>query len=310
MVELRHLRYFLAVAEELHFGRAAERLHMAQPPLSQQIRQLEAELGFQLFHRTRRQVELTAAGQSFLEDCQAILQRIDRAILRGQQASRGELGQLSIGFVSSATYNVLPQILRQMRSALPEVTLELRELTTDQQLTALKAGRLDVGFVRPPVEEAGFAELTVWCESLVVALPATHPLAAQTKIELRSLIHEPFILFPRPLAPGLYDQIIGLCQQAAFSPNVVQEAVQMQTTISLVAAEMGVAIVPQSLENLQRTGVVYRPLAEQIPQVAIALIWPNQGRSPTRDRFLEIVQLAIAADTVIPEAMDGLPPSS
>ncbi|MBE9101993.1 LysR family transcriptional regulator [Vacuolonema iberomarrocanum] len=204
MVELRHLRYFLAVAEELHFGRAAERLHMAQPPLSQQIRQLETELGFQLFHRTRRQVELTAAGHCFLEDCQAILQRLDRAILRGQQVSRGELG--------------------------------------------------------------------------------------------RSLTHEPFILFPRPLAPGLYDQIISLCQQATFSPNVVQEAVQMQTIISLVAAEIGLAIVPQSLENLQRTGVVYRPLDEPTPQAAIALIWQQQRRSPTRDRFLEIVQTLLSTE--------------
>lgn len=295
MIELRHLRYFLAVAEELHFGRAAERLHMAQPPLSQQIRQLEAELGFKLFHRTRRQVELTAAGQSFLEDCQAILQRLDRAIQRGQQANRGELGQLSIGFVSSATYNVLPQILREMRTALPEVTLKLRELTTDQQLAALKSGRLDVGFVRPPVEESGFEELTVWREPLAIALPATHPLAANPEIPLRSLTHEPFILFPRPLAPGLYDHIISLCQQAEFSPNVVQEAVQMQTIISLVVAEIGVAIVPASLENLQRTGVVYRPLVEPTPQAAIALIWQKQGRSPTCDRFLEIVQHLISS---------------
>lgn len=294
MVELRHLRYFLAVAEELHFGRAAERLHMAQPPLSQQIRQLETELGFQLFHRTRRQVELTAAGHCFLEDCQAILQRLDRAILRGQQVSRGELGQLSIGFVSSATYNVLPQILRHMRNTAPEVTLELRELTTDQQLAALQAGRLDVGFVRPPLEEVEFEELTVWREPLVVALPIAHPLATKAKIELRSLTHEPFILFPRPLAPGLYDQIISLCQQAVFSPNVVQEAVQMQTIISLVAAEIGIAIVPKSLENLQRTGVVYRPLDEPTPQAAIALIWQKQRRSPTRDRFLDIVQTLVS----------------
>lgn len=290
MIELRHLRYFLAVAEELHFGRAAARLHMAQPPLSQQIRQLEAELGFKLFHRTRRQVELTTAGHSFLADCQGILQQLDRAIQRGQQINRGELGQLSIGFVSSATYNVLPSILRTVRQTLPEVTLTLRELTTDQQLADLQAGRLDVGFVRPPVDLATFATLTVLREPLAVALASTHPLAASAAVSVRSLVHEPFILFPRPLAPGLYDQIIGLCQQADFSPAVAQEAVQMQTIISLVAAEIGIAIVPQSLENLQRTGVVYRPLREPTPPATIALIWPEQGRSPTLQRFLQIVQ--------------------
>ena len=290
MIELRHLRYFIAVAEELHFGRAADRLHMAQPPLSQQIRQLEAELGFQLLYRTKRSVALTEAGQVFLEDCRKIFRQLDQAIRTGQQASRGELGQLAIAFVSSAAYNVLPSILQAFRAAMPQVRLELHELTTDQQVQWMQDGRIDVGFVRPPIESDQLQLMTIFREPLVVALPIAHPLVEQAQVSLASLASEPFILFPRPLAPGLYDQIISLCQQAAFSPNVVQEAIQMQTIVTLVASEIGIAIVPISLQNLQRTGVVYKPLIEPTPQAAIALAWRTQDTSPTVQRFLEVVK--------------------
>jgi DNA-binding transcriptional LysR family regulator len=290
MIELRHLRYFIAVAEELHFGRAAEKLHMAQPPLSQQIRQLENELGFQLFYRTKRSVALTEAGQVFLGECQRIFRQLDQSIQTGRQVSRGEVGQLVIGFVSSATYNVLPEILRSFRLAVPDVRLELHELTTDQQVQWLLEGRMDVGFVRPPVDESRFDVLPVIEEPLVVALPESHPLANQESVSLSSLLHQPFVLFPRPLAPGLYDQIISLCHQGGFSPNVVQEAIQMQTIVSLVAAEIGIAIVPVSLQNLQRTGVVYKPLQEPTPQAAIALVWRQEETSPTVNRFLAIVR--------------------
>jgi DNA-binding transcriptional LysR family regulator len=290
MIELRHLRYFIAVAEELHFGRAADRLHMAQPPLSQQIRQLEAKLGFQLFHRTKRSVELTEAGQVFLEDCRKIFRQLDQAVRTGQQASRGEMGQLAIAFVSSAAYNILPPILQAFRAAMPQVQLELHELTTDQQVRWMQDGRIDVGFVRPPVEDEQLQLMTIFREPLVVALPIAHPLTEQPQVSLAALASEPFILFPRPLAPGLYDQIISLCQQAEFSPNVVQEAIQMQTIVSLVAADIGIAIVPVSLQNLQRTGVVYKRLIEPTPQAAIALTWRTQDPSPTVQRFLEVVK--------------------
>jgi len=278
----------MMVAEELHFGRAAERLHMAQPPLSQQIRQLEAELGFQLFHRTKRSVVLTEAGQIFWGECRKIFWQLDQAVRTGQQVSRGELGQLAIAFVSSAAYSVLPQILRSFRSTMPQVSLALHELTTDQQIQWLREGRIDVGFVRPPIEDETFGCTTIFQEPLVVALPQTHSLAQHPQIALSRLAGESFILFPRMLAPGLYDQIITLCQQGGFSPSVVQEAIQMQTIISLVAAEMGVAIVPISLQNLQRTGVVYRPLVEVTPKAAIAVTW-RKDASATVQRFLEIV---------------------
>jgi DNA-binding transcriptional LysR family regulator len=289
-IELRHLRYFITVAEELHFGRAAERLHMAQPPLSQQIRQLETQLGFQLFYRTKRSVRLTEAGQVFLDYCHQIMAQLEQGIQAGQQASRGEIGKLSIGFVSSTAYSVLPDLLQQFRNQFPGVALTLRELTTDQQVQWLHDKRIDVGFLRPPVEDPAFQQVIVLREPLVVALPERHPLAAVSKVALKSLTSEPFILFPRRLATGLYDQIISLCQQAQFSPRVVQEAIQIQTIISLVAAEMGIAIVPVSIQNLQRTGVVYRPLQEPTPEAAIAVVWRQADSSPTLAQFLQVVK--------------------
>lgn len=242
-MELRHLRYFVTLAEELHFGRAAERLHIAQPPLSQQIRQLETELGFELFHRTKRSVKLTEAGKVFLSEVQQILKQLEQAIQIGRQTSRGEMGQLIVGFVSSSAYNILPPILRTFRNCVPGVSLELHELTTHEQLQWLRDGRMDVGFVRSPIEDDIFSFEVIFAESLVVALPETHLLAKDKSVSLRSLASEPFILFPRLLAPGLYDLIISLCQQAGFSPSVTQEAIQMQTIVSLVAGGLGVAIV-------------------------------------------------------------------
>lgn len=289
-MELRHLRYFVTLAEELHFGRAAEKLHIAQPPLSQQIQQLEAELGFQLFHRTKRTVQLTAAGQVFLSEVEAIMRQLNRAVQIGRQTSRGEMGQLAIGFVSSTAYNILPPILRKFRTRVPGVNLELHEMTTDRQLQWLREGQIDVGFLRPPIEEDIFNYEIVFEEPLVVALPETHLIANQSSVSLRSLSNELFILFPRPIAPGLYDRIISLCQQVDFSPTVVQEAIQMQTIVSLVAAEIGIAIVPESLQHLQRTGVVYKTMLEPTASVAIAMIWRSNDTSPALQRFLEVVR--------------------
>jgi DNA-binding transcriptional LysR family regulator len=300
MIELRHLRYFIAVAEELHFGRAAERLHIAQPPLSQQIRQLETELGFQLFHRTKRSVKLTEAGQVFFTESQRLLRQLAQAVEMGRQTSRGEVGQLVIGFVSSTAYNVLPDILRSFRATVPTVKLELHELTTDQQLQWLRENRLDVGLLRPPVEDSAFQLSIIFQEPLVVALPETHPLATEIEISPQSLALESFIIFPRTLAPGLYDQIISFCQQAGFSPTIVQEAIQMQTIISLVAAGIGVAIVPLSLQNLQRTGVVYKRFNQETPQAAIALIYKPDDTAPAVQKFLEIVQQVAAQSNILP----------
>ena len=255
----------------------------------QQIQQLEAQLGFQLFRRTKRTVTLTEAGQVFFEESQKILLQVDRAIQLAQQTSRGELGQLTIGFVSSAAHNVVPAILQQFRTLHPAVKLELHELTTNEQLQRLRFGQIDIGFVRPPVEEDGINSEIVFREPLIVALPQTHRMAKCDRVELRSLKDEPFILFPRSLAPGLYDPIVSLCQQAGFSPRAAQEAIQMQTIVSLVAAEMGVAIVPASMQNFQRSGVVYKALSESTCIVAIALIWRSDPTAAVQ-RFLAVAR--------------------
>ncbi|NJL64684.1 MAG: LysR family transcriptional regulator [Methylacidiphilales bacterium] len=297
-MELRHLRYFVTLAEELHFGHAAAKLHIAQPPLSQQIRQLETELGFQLFQRTKRTVKLTEAGQIFLVEVKKIFKQLEQAIQIGQQTSRGEVGQLVLGFVSSAAYSILPEILRRFRAEFPDVKLELHELTTDEQWQYLRDGKIDVGFLRPGfshhlIEKEIFETETIFCEALVIALPEGHRLASKAEIPVKLLINEQFILFPRSFSPGHYDTIISLCQQAGFSPKVIQEAIQMQTIVSLVAAQMGIAIVPSSLQNLQRTGVIYKPikrLKEPAVEVKMNVIWRSNYASPIVDKFLNVVR--------------------
>lgn len=291
-MELRHLRYFRMVANELHFGRAAEKLHIAQPPLSKQIQDLEAELGFELFTRTKRSVALTPAGQAFLIEVTQIFQQLDRAIDIGRKTSRGELGQISIGFVGSATYNILPLMLQQFHDRYPNVRIELHELTTDRQLIWLREGRIDIGLIRPPIIAPYLSSQVIFQESLVVALPIDHHLAGADFIDLASLAVEPFILFPRELAPGLYDPIIASCQAAGFSPQVVQECIQMQTIVSLVSANMGVSILPESIQEAQRHGVVYKPIrvgGVNVEQLAkIAIVWRIDDNSPTMNRFLEV----------------------
>lgn len=296
-LELRHLRYFRTVATELHFGRAAEKLHIAQPPLSHQIRQLEAELGFELFTRTKRSVALTPAGQVFLTQVNQIFQQLEQAIEISRKTSRGELGQISIGFVGSATYNILPVILQRFRDRYPQVHIDLHELTTDRQLIWLREGKIDVGLMRPPVSATNVTSEIVFEESLVIALPATHALAAADAIDLRLLAREPFILFPRQLAPGLYDPIITICQAAGFSPLVIQECIQMQTIVSLVSANLGVSIVPESIQQVQRVGVIYKPIQDftppglqLLPLATISIIWRTNDDSPTVSRLREIVR--------------------
>jgi len=294
-VELRHLRYFVAVAEELHFGRAAERLHMSQPPLSMQIRALEGELGVQLFLRTQRRVSLTQAGAVFLGEARQILARTESAMLLAQRASRGEVGDLAVGFVSTADYNVLPPLLREFRTRAPAVRLTLHESTTDRQLADLVDGRIDIGFVLPPVEDPRLAYRTIHREPLVVALPARHPLARKPgKVRLVALAEAPFILFPRPLAPSLYDAVVSFCRSAGFSPHVEQEAVQMQTIVSLVSAEMGVALIPASLRHLGRTGVIYKALLEASPLTEIGLAWRRDDPLATLKVFLAVAKQASA----------------
>lgn len=289
-MELRHLRYFIAVAEHLHFGRAAKRLAMAQPPLSQQIKSLEEEIGVMLFMRTKRQVELTAAGEVFLDEARKTITQADQAIRAAQRAARGEIGQLAVGFVSSAVYGKIPSIFRLMRTRYPEVSLLLQDLTSEEQVEAMKMNRIDVGLLRPPVAAAeSLAMRVIWQEPLMVALPSGNPMARETEIAVESLAKESFIQIPRHVAPGFYDQFIRICAQAGFSPKIVQEARTTPTIVSLIAGGIGVSILPDSLRSLQRSGVVYRPLRSPAPTTDMAAIWRPDDASPTLRSFLAII---------------------
>jgi DNA-binding transcriptional LysR family regulator len=288
-MELRHLRYFIAVAEELHFGRAAERLHMAQPPLSQQIMALEEEIGTPLFLRTKRHVELTAAGDSFLTEARKILAQTDHAIHTARRAGRGESGRLIVGFVNSAVFGESLAIFRLMHRRYPDISLVLQDLTSEEQVEAMKAHQIDVGLIRPPVPDAESLSIRVaWREPVWIALPHGHRLAKQKIIPMRELANESFLMIPRHLAPGFYDQLIGLCARSGFTPKVGQEAHSMQIIVSLISAGLGISLVPASMENFQRKGVVYRPI-KPATTTDLAVMWRPDDPSPALRSFLEVV---------------------
>src|SRR5258708_5629170 len=288
-MELRHLRYFVALAEALHFRRAAERLSIAQPALSQQIQQLEREIGVQLVERTQRRVALTQAGTVFLERARLTLAEAGEAVRLARLAGRGELGHLGVGAVTSALYGIFPDVVRVFRQRHRLVHLTLHELPGAEQTRALRSGRIHVSFLRPPIEEADIQVRVIAHEPWVIALPTAHPFAKRERIALRAMAAQPFIVFPRELAPGIYDQVIAMCQRAGFSPRIVQEA-QMQTIVSLVAAGIGVALVPATLQNLSRRGLVYKPLAGVSAKLELAVAWRKDNRSPLLQAFLAVVR--------------------
>jgi DNA-binding transcriptional LysR family regulator len=290
-MELKQLKYFVAVAEELHFTRAAARLKMAQPPLSFQIRQLENELELRLFERTKRKVALTSAGRVFLHEAYRLLGSASAAVRAAQRAYRGETGRLHLGFVGSAAYRLLPALVRRYRAEYPEVQLTLHELSSAQQGEAFEAGRIDVGLVHPPVrEDLAVTVETILREPLVVALPDHHPLASRAKVPLAKLADEDWILFPRQVGPGFHTRVIQVCQKGAgFTPRVVQEAPQMASIIGLVAAGLGLSLVPASLTELRRSGVVYRTLTTKAT-LELAMAWRRDTDHPIITPFLELVR--------------------
>lgn len=285
--EIRRLQQFVAVAEELHFGRAAARLGMTQPPLSVQIRRLEDQIGVSLFDRDRRHVSLTPAGEVLLAEANQILIHVARAVRLTAAATGGDLGELRIGFVSTADYNVLPAVLRSFQADHPHVHLVLRELTTDEQLVQFAVDDLDVGFVVPPIDSDQLDTELLHSEPLVVALPVSHALATGSDaLGVEQLAAERFIDFDRASAPQLHDALVSYCTSNGFRPNVTQVATQMQTIVSLVSADMGVALVPQSIQRLGRKGVAYRPLTPTSPPFRTAIAWPKQCH-PTIRSFVD-----------------------
>jgi len=294
-MELRHLRYFLAVAEELHFHRAATRLHISQPPLSQQIRALERELGVTLLERNRRRVTLTVAGESFRDDARSILAAVERASERARHIARGSLGTLSIGFVGSAMFSpTLPDILREFRIGHPDVELILRELPTTAQLHALVGGELDVGVIRGPVAESEIDPelelMTIQRERLVAALPAGHRLAARRRLRAEDLRGEAFVILARREAPGLYASLAAAMSDAGGVPEDVLEVAEMQTIISLVAGGFGVSLVPESVGQIDRSGVAFRAIAGRTATIELALAWRAGTTSPVLDAFLAMAR--------------------
>ena len=289
-MELRHLRYFVAVAEELHFGRAAARLFIVQPSLSQQIQQLEEELGLPLLRRTKRSVELTDAGKVFLTEARKVLDQVQEAKRATQRASRGEIGRLVVGYISSSTYDLLPITLSAYRERFPEIDVALRELTTQEQIRALEGEVIQVGLLRLPINDPTLQVEVIRREPIVCVLPEGHPLALHKQIAMPLLANEPFVLQSRQRGGGYYAQLINLCLTSGFSPNVIQEVTEMHTIVSLVAAGMGISLVPLSIKNIRSQGVVYRKLegAEVLTEMAVA--WLRNSRSTIVQNFLQVAR--------------------
>jgi len=287
-IDIRKMRYFIMVAEELNFSRAAERLRMAQPPLSQEIRKLEEELGVKLFHRTKRMVELTDAGKIFLKGSKQTLLQLEKTIKETQLAAEGRNGNLIIGFVDST--EIVIEALNKFRSRFPKVHLTLREMTTEQQLEALYEKHIHIGFIRSEQNNETLASEICFEESLRLVLPQDHPLVSLPEIPLQLIMDEPFILFPRHLGPNFYDLINGYFWEHGVSLNVVQEAIQMQTIVNLVATGMGVSVVPSSVESYIRPGVIYKKIKETTPKINLYVGWRQDEKSAVVNHFLKVVR--------------------
>jgi len=293
-IELRLWRQFVAVAETLHFGRAAVRLHMTQPPLTQAIAQLERLLEVRLFDRTKRSVQLTEAGEALLPQARELLARAQALPAQARAAAEGEAGRLRLAFVSTVGYTLLPQWVRAFRAAHPRVQLDLLEATGDVQLPALERGDVDAGFLlhSPGFVPAALQHLRIAREPLVLAIPEQHPLAAARSLPLERVLAEPLVMFPRRILPSLHDAVFGLYHAAGREPQVAQEAIQMQTIVNLVSAGLGLAWVPQSVREFQRQGVVYRspPGARtRLPQCETSLVWRPAGPGALA-RFVEFAR--------------------
>lgn len=296
-MELRHLRHFVALAEEQHFGRAAERVYVVQQALSNSIKNLEDEVGVPLVLRTTRKVQLTPAGKEFLEAARATLAEADKVIERARRAARGEVGRLTLGFVSGMVFGGLPEVVRTFREQYPNVSIELQELTAQEQEVGLRASQLDIGLMLLPVRDPGFAAEALWRQVLVAALPSSHPLAAKTQLRIHDLKNEPFVFFPRQIRATYYDQVMRWCASAGFAPRIVQEAIEVPTLLSLVAAGIGVFVPIRFFERVSLPGVTYRPI-ESAPVIDIVAVWRRQEDNPVVQAFLAVAREVLAAERV------------
>ena len=298
LIDLRHLRYFIAVAEELHFGKAASRLRIAQPPLSQQIRALERRLGLMLFARTSRKVALTEPGRLFLEQAYLVVGQAEKASATMEAVKRGDAGRLSVGVIPSAIYYLMPAILREFRAQRPGVEVRCFEMNTSEQTQALIDGRIQVGFGRQPVHAKELASEVLYRERFVAVLPAEDPRAHRPVIKLAELRADGFILIARETAPMIYDAVIASCTRAGFSPRLAQETTDIHMMLALTAAGIGVSLVPESMRSLPFPGLAYLPLGERdSEEIHVSLTWRKDQRSILVDPLLEIARRVAGAKT-------------
>lgn len=298
LIDVRVWRQFAMVAEELHFGRAAQRLNITQPPLTQAIANLERQLGVVLFERSKRHVRLTPAGEALLPHAQDLVTRAYALPEQARAAAHGEVGRLRLAFVSTVGFGGLPQWVRDFRATSPGVRLELTEATSDVQLQWLREGRIDAGIVLHAHDEPpppGTERQTVGQEPLLLALPQRHPLAQARSLRFEDVCDEPLVLFPRSILPAIHDQLHARYALAGRTPKVAQEAIQMQTIVNLVSAELGVAWVLQSVSQFQRTGVAYRALKvprddPAMPVAQTSVIWDSSRDVPVLQRWLRVVR--------------------
>jgi DNA-binding transcriptional LysR family regulator len=295
MVDIRHLRYFQAVAEELHFGRAAARLAIAQPALSRQIQQLEAELGTPLLRRTQRRVELLPAGALLLERSLAIQQELARTLADVRRTGTGELGRLAIGFIHSSTYGLLPSIIGRFRKLYPGIELELHELPITAQHAALLRGTIDLGLLRVQAAPAELEVVPVMSDPFVLALPSRHPLAGRSRVRLKEVAGDPFVMFGKAESPLFHSRVHAMCEQAGFAPRVVQHATQIHTVVGLVGAGLGVAVVPASGRNLHPRQVRFVQIADKAEPVHVALAWRRGQETPAIRSFRKVTQEVVGA---------------
>ena len=291
-MELRHLRYFIAVAEELHFGRAAQQLGISQPPLSQQIQALEQELGARLFERTNRRVALSEAGRLFLDEARQVLAQVDKAADVARRAQLGELGEMKIGFTSSAPFNSsIPKAINAFRQRFPAVHLNLKEMSSRDVVDALLDESIEVGLMRPMSVLDGVVITELFREPLVAVLNAAVPLAQgyEQGLPLAGLALVRFVFFPRSYGSGLYAQLLSLARQAGFSPHFSQEAGEAMTIIGLVSAGLGVSVLPASFQHMRIKGVVYRPLLDPDANTAVWLVQRKGSQSPMATAFADLL---------------------
>lgn len=294
MIDLRHFRYFQAVAQELHFGRAAVRLHIAQPALSRQIQQLEEQIGTPLLRRTQRRVELLPAGQVFLERSNLVLEEVERAVIDARRTGAGEFGRLSVGFIHSSTYGLLPSIVERFRHLYPAIELELHEMPIADQHVALTRGVIDVGLLRLQPAPAEVEVQPVMEDPFLVAVPHAHRLARQQAVRLAELAGEPMVMFPHRGSPLFHSRIMTMCERAGFTPRVVQQATQIHTVAGLVGAGIGLAIIPGTVRNLQPRGVHFLEILDRPEPVHVALGWLRGKQDMPAVRSFRQVTLLVA----------------